>query len=170
PMKDPVFEVIGITADAKNRGVQNEPMPEMFVPYTITGFAERGILVRTAQDPMTLLPAVQRQVWATDHNVALTLTGSLRDYLKRFTYAQPRFTLILLGIFSGVGLVLVAIGVYSVIAYTVSRQTHEIGIRVALGASQANVLVVVLRMGLMLVGIGITVGLAGSIGATRLIA
>jgi putative ABC transport system permease protein len=66
--------------------------------------------------------------------------------------------------------VLVAIGVYSVIAYTVSRQTHEIGIRVALGASRADVLIVVLRMGLLLVGIGIAAGIAGSIGATRLIA
>ncbi|HZU29301.1 MAG TPA: ABC transporter permease [Bryobacteraceae bacterium] len=169
PVKDPVFEVVGITADAKNRGVQDPPMPEAFIPYTVTGFAERGILVRTAQDPMTLLPEVQRQVWATDRNVALTLTGSMRDYLKRFTYAQPRFALILLALFSGVGLVLVAIGVYSVIAYTVSRQTHEIGIRVALGASQANVLMVVLRMGLVLVGLGVAAGLAASFAATRLI-
>jgi putative ABC transport system permease protein len=170
PMKDPMFEVIGIVADARNRGVQDPPMPETFIPYTITGFAERGILVRTAQDPMSLLPTVQRQVWDTDHNVALTLTGSLQDYLKRFTYAQPRFTLILLGIFASVGLVLVAIGVYSVIAYTVSRQTHEIGIRVALGASQGHVMAVVLRMGLALVGLGIAIGVAGSLGATRLIA
>jgi putative ABC transport system permease protein len=93
----------------------------------------------------------------------------MRDYLKRFTYAQPRFALILLALFSAVGLVLVAIGVYSVIAYTVSRQTHEIGIRVALGASQANVLMVVLRMGLVLVGLGVAAGLAASFAATRLI-
>jgi len=119
---------------------------------------------------MSLLPAVQRAIWATDRNVPLTLTGTLEDYLKRFSYSGPRFTLILLGVFAGVGLVLVAIGVYSVIAYTVSRQTHEIGIRLALGASTAHVLVVVLRMGLLLVGLGIAVGLIASVAVTRLLA
>ena len=170
PMKDPVFEVIGIVSDAKNRGIQDPPMPEMFLPYTITGFAERGILVRTSQEPMSLMPSVQRAIWATDRNVALTMTGTLTDYLKRFSYTQPRFALMLLGVFASVGLILVAIGVYSVIAYTVSRQTHEIGIRMALGASTSQILMVVLRMGLALVGLGIVVGLLASAAATRLIA
>ena len=119
---------------------------------------------------MSLLPAVQRAIWSTDRNVALTLTGKLEDYLKRYSYSGPRFTLILLGVFAGVGLVLVAIGVYSVIAYTVSRQTHEIGIRLALGASATDVLTVVLRMGLLLVGLGIVVGLAVSAAVAVLIA
>lgn len=170
PVKNPVFEVIGIVADAKNQGIQEPPLPEMFIPYTITGFAERGILVRTAQEPMSLLPAVQKAIWSTDRNVALTLTGSLEDYLKRFSYSTPRFTLTLLAVFAGVGLVLVAIGVYSVIAYTVSRQTHELGIRLALGASTGHVLLVVLRMGLLLVSLGVVIGLAASAAVTRLIA
>jgi hypothetical protein len=87
-----------------------------------------------------------------------------------FSYAEPRFSLILLGVFADVGLVLVALGVFSVIAYTVSRQTHEIGIRMALGANRAAVVWMVLRMGLRLVALGVAVGLLASFAVTRVIA
>jgi putative ABC transport system permease protein len=170
PVKDPLFEIIGVVADVKNQGIQEPPTPEIWVPYTITGAFERGILVRTSKDPMLMLNTVRREIWAVDRNVALTLTGTLKDFLKQFSYAEPRFSLILLGVFAGVGLVLVAIGVYSVIAYTVSRQTHEIGIRMALGAGQADVLRMVMRMGLRLIGLGTVAGLAASFGVTRLLA
>jgi putative ABC transport system permease protein len=170
PVKDPVFEVVGVIADAKNQGVQEPPRPEMFIPYTVTGAFERGILVRTSKEPLSMLNAVRREIWAVDRNVALTMTGSLKDYLKSFSYAEPRFTLILLGVFAGVGLVLVAIGVYSVIAYTVSRQTHEIGIRMALGAGRGDVFGMVLRMGVKLIALGVAAGLLASFGVTRLIA
>jgi putative ABC transport system permease protein len=167
---DAVFEIIGVVADAKNHGIQDPPEPEMFIPYTITGAFERGILVRTAHDPKLMLNAVRREIWSVDRNVALTLTGSLEDYLQKFSYAGPRFSLILLGIFASVGLVLVVLGVYSVIAYTVSRQTHEIGIRMALGAGRGDVLRLVLRMGLRLIAFGLAAGLLASLGVTRLIA
>ena len=145
-------------------------MPEMFVPYTITGAFERGILVRTSVPPLTLLNNVRREIWAVDRNVALTLVGSLQDFLKQFTYAEPRFSVILLGVFAAVGLVLVAVGVFSVIAYTVSRQTHEIGIRMALGAGRTHVISMVLRMGLQLLGLGVVLGLLASFAVTRVIA
>src|SRR5262249_22028172 len=170
PVKDPVFEIIGVISDAKNQGIQEPPMPEMFVPYTITGAFERGILVRTSAPPLTLLNNVRREIWAVDRNIALTLTGSLEDFLKRFTFAEPRFSLVLLGVFAGVGLALVALGVFSVIAYTVARQTHEIGIRMALGAGRADVVWMVLRMGLQLVGVGVGIGLLTSFAVTRVIA
>jgi len=159
-----------VVADVKNQGIQETPNPEVWIPYTITGAFERGILVRTSQDPMLLLNTVRHEVWAVDRNVALTLTGTLEGYLKQFSYSGPRFGLILLGVFAGVGLVLVAMGVYSVIAYTVSRQTHEIGIRIALGAGQSDVLRMVMRMGVRLVGLGTVAGLATSFGLTRLLA
>ncbi len=170
PMKNPVFEIIGVVADVKNQGIQEPPNPEVWVPYTVTGAFERGILVRTSQEPLPMLNTVRRAIWAVDGNVALTLTGTLKDFLKSFSYAEPRFTLILLGVFAGVGLVLVGIGVYSVIAYTVSRQTHEIGIRMALGAGHADVLRMVMRMGLRLIGLGTIAGLAASFAVTRLLA
>jgi putative ABC transport system permease protein len=170
PDPDPVFEIVGVTADERNSGIQDPIRPEIFIPYTVTGAYQRGILVRTSRDPMLLLNPVREQIWAVDRNVALTLTGSLTDYLKQFSYSGPRFTLTLLGIFAGVGLVLVALGVYSVTAYTVSRQTHEIGIRMALGAGRADVLRMVMWMGLQLVAFGVIVGLFVSWGTTRAIA
>jgi putative ABC transport system permease protein len=170
PIEDPAFEVVGVISDAKNQGIQDPVLPEMFIPYTITGAFDRGILVRTSKSPMTLLNPVRREIWAVDRNVALTLVGSLDDFMRRFTYAEPRFSLVLLGVFAGVGLVLVALGVFSVMAYTVSRQTHEIGIRMALGASRGDVILMVLKMGLRMVGVGVAIGLMASFLATRLLA
>jgi putative ABC transport system permease protein len=170
PVPDPVFEIIGVISDAKNQGLQEPVMPEAFIPYTLTGAFERGILVRTDRNPELLLNSVRREIWAIDRGVALTMTGTLTGYLKQFSYAEPRFFLVLLGVFASVGLVLVAIGVYSVIAYTVSRQTHEIGIRMALGASRTSVLRMVTVMGLKLVGIGAAIGLLGSVALTKVIA
>jgi putative ABC transport system permease protein len=99
----------------------------------------------------------------------LTFTGSLADFMKQFSYAEPRFSLILLAVFAGVGLILVALGVFSVIAYTVSRQTHEIGIRMALGAGPSDVLRMVIGMGLRLLGAGVGVGLAASFAVMQVI-
>ena len=167
---DPWFEVIGVVKDAKNQGLEEAPLPEAWVPYTVTGSGERGILVRTASDPLLMLNAVRREIWATDHSVALTLTGSLEGFISEFSYAGPRFALVMTGVFAVIGLILVTIGVYSVIAYTASRQTHEIGIRMALGAERADVLRLVLRMGIRLVVLGLAIGLLVSLGVSRVIA
>jgi putative ABC transport system permease protein len=170
PIANPVFEIIGVVSDAKNQGIQDSPAPEAFVPYTVTGAFERAIMARTRGNPDALIDRVKREVWAVDRGVAITLTGSLTGYLTRFSYATPRFSLVLLAVFATVGLMLVAIGVYSVIAYTVSQQTHEIGIRMALGAGPVHVLRLVGLMGLRLVAAGAAIGLLGTFAATRLIA
>jgi putative ABC transport system permease protein len=167
---DPWFEVIGVVEDAKNQGLEEPPLPEAWVPYTVTGSGERGILVRTANDPLLMLNAVRREIWATDRNVALTFTGSLEGFISTFSYAGPRFAFLMMAIFAAIGLVLVTIGVYSVIAYTASRQTHEIGIRMALGARRADVLKLVIRMGARLVVLGLAIGLVVSLALSRVIA
>jgi len=166
--KDAYFDIIGVVADAKNRGLQEDIMPEAFVPYTVTGAGQRGILVRTAMDPDAMLASVRRVVWGVDHNVALTLTGSLESYLKRFSYSQPELGLVALGIFASIGLTLVIIGVFSVMAYSVSLQTRDIGIRMALGAGRTSILQMVLGKGLRLVATGMGIGLLASIALTRL--
>ncbi|MBO0858937.1 MAG: ABC transporter permease [Chloracidobacterium sp.] len=170
PVKDPVFEVIGVISDARNQGVQEPPAPEMFVPYTITGAFERGILIRTSAPPLSLLNDVRREIQVVDRSVALTLTGSLEDFLKRYSYAEPQFSLVLMSVFASVGLTLVALGVFSLIAYTVARQTREIGVRMAMGAGHGDIVWMVLRRGLQLVGSGVGVGLLASFAVTRVIA
>ena len=164
------FEIIGVVSDAKNRGLQEPVMPEAFLPYTISGFGDRAILIRTAVEPDSLLNNVRKEIWAVDRNVALADTGSLESYLEKFSYAQPRFGVASLGAFAGLGLVLVVIGVFSVMAYAVSLQTHEIGIRMALGAQQGNVLQMVLRKGMKLIAAGMVIGLVASVALTRLLA
>ena len=169
-VKEPAFEIIGLVADAKNRGLQDPPQPEIWVPYTVTGSAFRGILVRTANEPLTMMNAVQHEIWATDANVAVTLTGTLEGYISQFSFAGPRFGFFLMSIFGAIGLVLVTIGVYSVLAYTTARRTHEIGIRMALGANRSDVQGMVVRMGLKLVGLGVGIGLIVSVALGRVIA
>jgi predicted permease len=168
PEHDASFEIIGVVADVKNQGLQEPVTPEIWVPYTVTGTFERGILVRTANEPLSMLNAVRQEIWATDRSVALTLTGTLEGYISQFSYAGPRFGFFLLGIFASIGLVLVTIGVYSVLAYTAARRTHEIGIRMALGAERGDVLKLVINMGLRLVILGVVIGLAASFGVARI--
>ena len=169
-LPDPWFEIIGVVADVKNNGLQDPVQPEIWVPYTMTGSGARGVLVRTSTDPMTMMNSVRHEIWATDSNVALTFTGSLESFIGQFSYAGPRFGFILMSVFGVIGLVLVTIGVYSVLAYTTARRTHEIGIRMALGAEKGDVLGLVIRMGLGLVGLGIVLGVIASLAVARVIA
>jgi putative ABC transport system permease protein len=169
-LADPWFEIIGIVADVKNNGLQDPVQPEIWVPYTMTGSGARGVLVRTGPDPMTLMNPIRQEIWATDSNVALTFTGTLESFIASFSYAGPKFGFLLMTVFGVIGLMLVTIGVYSVLAYTTARRTHEIGIRMALGAEKGHVLSLVIRMGLGLVGGGIILGIVASLAVARVIA
>jgi putative ABC transport system permease protein len=169
-LADPWFEIIGVVADVKNNGLQDPVQPEMWVPYTMTGSGARGVLVRTGPEPMTMMNAIRHEIWATDSNVALTFTGTLESFIASFSYAGPRFGFLLMTVFGSIGLVLVTIGVYSVLAYTTARRTHEIGIRMALGAEKHDVLGLVIRMGVGLVGAGIVLGVIASLAVARVIA
>jgi putative ABC transport system permease protein len=169
-VKEPVFEIIGLAADVKNRGLQDPVEPEIWLPYTVTGSSFRGILVRTAKEPLTMLNAVEHEIWATDANVAVAIAGTMEGFISQFSYAGPRFGFFLMTIFSSIGLVLVTLGVYSVLSYTTARRTQEIGIRLALGAKGSDVLGLVIRMGLRLVGIGVGLGLIASLALGRVIA
>ena len=169
-LADATFEIVGVYASSKNRGLQDPASPEMLIPYTVTGFGERGIVVRTTGDPLTALSAVRREIRAVDPNVAVAMPGDMKMYLNRFSFSQPRFGMILVGIFASMGLVLVAIGIYGVMAFSVSARTHEIGIRMAIGAQTGQILSNVLARGTRLIAVGVVVGLAASFALTRLFA
>jgi putative ABC transport system permease protein len=169
-VSDPTFEIIGVAADVKNNGLQEPPNPELWIPYTVTGSVPRGLMVRTSQDPLSMMNALRHEIWATDSNAALTLTGTLEGYISQWSYAGPRFGFMLMMIFASIGLILVTIGVYSVLAYTTAQRTQEIGIRMALGAESSDVLKMVIRMGLRLVTIGVVVGLLASLALGKIIA
>ncbi|PYT49895.1 MAG: hypothetical protein DMG44_08625 [Acidobacteria bacterium] len=169
PLNEPWFEVIGVVADVRNQGLQEPLWPEVWIPYTVTGSFMRGILVRTTNEPKSMIKAVGKEIWATDPSVAMAQPETLEYFLNLFTFAQPRFGLWLVTIFAVIGLVLVSIGVYSVIAYTTSRRTHEIGLRIALGAARADVLKMVLRKGLQLLLAGIIIGLGVSFALSRVL-
>jgi putative ABC transport system permease protein len=170
PLPDSWFEVIGVVADLKNNGLQEPIQPEIWIPYTVTGAAERGILVRTTQEPLSMLKVVQQEIWATDRGAALTFTGTLEGFISSFSYAGPRFGFLLMTIFGTIGLILVTIGVYSVLAYTAAQRTHEMGIRMALGAEGRDVLRLVVTMGVRLVAVGVVIGLVVSLLLARTIA
>jgi putative ABC transport system permease protein len=127
------------------------------------------MLVRTAVNSLSLLKSIRTEIWAVDRNVAFSEAGTLTSLLQRYSYAEPEFGVVSLGAFAGIGLLLAAIGVFSVMAYAVSLQTHEIGIRMALGAQRAEILRMVLTKGLSLVIAGILIGLATSFAVTRLL-
>ena len=167
---DPYFEIIGVVGDAKNDGLQNPSRPEVYLPSTITGDASRVIMVRTTLNPDSILESVRRDVSAVDPDIALTDAGTIESLLKNTYYASPQFILVTLGAIAVIGLLLVVIGVFSVMAYTVSLQTHEIGIRMALGAQQNNILKMILAKGVRFVAAGIIIGLFASYALTRFIA
>jgi putative ABC transport system permease protein len=170
PVQDPSFEIVGVVGDVRNQGLQEPIQPEVWVPYTVTGSGQRGVLVRTSNDPLMLMDSLRREVWATDRNVALTYTGSMEDFINSLSFAGPRFGFVLMSVFAGVGLVLVTIGVYSVVAYATARRTHEIGIRMALGASRSDALKLVLGAGMRVIGIGVVIGLLASLTLSSVLA
>ena len=157
----PYFTVIGVLADTKNAGLRNPPAPAVFVPYTVIAPAGRMLAVRTQGNPMLLLNAVRQEVRAIDKDQPLGRPITLQEVLG-FETVQPQFNMALFTFFGMLGLALAAVGIFSVLSYSVARRTHEIGVRMALGAERRNVLGLMLGMGGRLVVSGLAAGLVGS--------
>jgi putative ABC transport system permease protein len=168
PVADPTFVVVGVVRDVSNQGPRELPMPQVFVPFT---FRARGLMlaVRTADEPTRLAGLVKREFHSLDSRVALVDPIPLETLLDRVLFARPRFSLLVLGIFGCAGVLLVALGVYGVLAYTVSQQTREIAIRLALGGDRGHVVRMVLKLGMQMVAVGLIIGVALSIATNRLL-
>jgi len=168
PPQDAYFQIIGVVGDVKSVGPQQPAIPMIFLPFTVRGGF--SLLLKTTVEPSSLTHAVQEQVWAVDRNEIVGISSPLQDFLQKLTYATPEFGLLTSAPLAGIALLLVAIGIFSVMAYTVSLQTHEIGIRMALGAEQASVLKMILAKGARLIAAGIVIGLCASLALTRFLA
>lgn len=168
PVEDPRFEIIGVVRDVRNAGPMNRPMPHVFLPLTIMS-APIDLVARTTDEPANLVAAMRREAWAADPNVVVQGVAPLEWHFERNFYAHPRFSLIVLSAFALASTLLVAIGVFAVIAYSVSQRSREIGLRMALGASRGDVLRSVLWAGARLMTLGIGLGLLGGLGMNRLI-
>lgn len=168
---DAWFEIVGVVADQKNQGLQEPAKPAAYIPFTLTGFANRGILLRTFGDPRVVsLSSIQGKLRAIDAGLVTESSGTLRDSISTLSLAEPRFLLTLLILFSAAGLTLVGVGVYGVISYTVERRTQEIGIRLALGAQRWWILRQVIGEALALAGVGLGLGTIGGLAVSRVLA
>ena len=170
PVPNPWFEIVGIVSDVKNNGLREAVLPEAYAPYTFSSYGGYVVFLRSAANPSALAKAMDDQIWAMDRNLVPDQTSTIQESLDLFEFAKPRFSLTLFAVFAGIGLVLVSVGVYSVISYTVSQQSHEIGIRMALGATPRNVRGQVIMAGLKFILIGVAVGLALTVAVGRILA
>ncbi|MGB6876716.1 MAG: ABC transporter permease [Candidatus Acidiferrales bacterium] len=166
--QDTDFQVVGVVADIRNAGPQKPSMPLIFLPYTVGG--GRFFLLKTTVNPLSLVRAVRDAVWSVDRDEVIGFSIPLEEFLQRNTYSNPEFGLTISGPLAGIALLLVIAGIFSVMAYNVSLRTHEIGIRMALGAQQDSILRMILLRGIQLVLVGIVVGVAASLALTRFIA
>jgi putative ABC transport system permease protein len=163
-MSDQPFEIIGIAGDIRHRALESEPFPAMYLPtYAIGG---TNVVIRTQGDPAGIAAAVRKEVLAIDPDQPVADVRTMEQWLAT-SVAAPRYRTTLLALFALLAMVLACTGIYGVLSYSVSQRTHEIGVRMALGARQLDVLKLVVRQGMGLVMIGVAVGLAGAVALTR---
>jgi len=171
-------EIVGVVGDTRTSRFQQEPVPTMYVPHVQQAPRWMGpqwndragmfFVLRTSGDPMTFVETAKRAVADVDLTRPASNFRTIEQNLNQQTQ-YLRLYILLLGIFGGIAATLAAIGIYGVMAYSVAERTREIGIRMALGAGSADVLKMVMRHALLMLGIGLTIGLAGSFAVTRLI-
>jgi predicted permease len=164
-----IREIVGVVGNVKHLSLKLEDSPEMYVPQTQLPIHAMSIVVRTSvSNPNGLTNSIRKELAAMDATIPLTSVRVFDEYISR-SLARTRFNTLLLSIFAGTALLLTAIGIYGVLAYSVAQRTSEIGIRIALGAGKGSIFRLIVGQAMTLVGISLIVGLAGAFAATRLL-
>jgi putative ABC transport system permease protein len=166
--QDVPSQVIGVVGDVKHTGLDSEIHATAYWPHPELAYNFMTLVIRTDGDPLALAPAVRQAVWSLDKDQPVVDISTMEDLLW-VSLARARFSTVVLGVFAGMALLLAVTGIYGVVSCSVAERTREIGIRVALGAQRTDVLRMVLRQGLTLAGVGIAIGIAVALGATRLL-
>ncbi len=155
------YQIVGVYRNVRNNGVKGDSFPEMHVPFWQTPWPQALMAVRTASSPELMTKAIAAQIHAVDPDLALANVKTM-EQIATESLVGDRFVSEMFGTFATVALLLAAIGIYGVMAFTVAQRTHEIGLRIALGANQKQVLQIILKEALILAAIGLAIGLGGA--------
>jgi putative ABC transport system permease protein len=160
------YEIVGVVSDERFMGLAASSAPATYFPHAQFPMNEMWLVVRSTGDPLKLVPGVRARVWKLDSAIPVDDVHSMNDLLGR-SVAEPRFNSGLLSLFAGAALLLAAIGIYGVLSYTVTQRTGEIGVRMALGATRARVMRLVVSQGLGVALVGIALGTVAALGLAR---
>jgi predicted lysophospholipase L1 biosynthesis ABC-type transport system permease subunit len=163
------YQIVGVVEAGKYNGLHEAIQPYLFLPFSQVFSFECMLFVETAADPRALVPTILKETTAVAKNLSIVNAVTFKEHMRE-VMAEERALAGLLASLSTLGMLLAAIGLYAAVAYLVTRRTHELGIRMALGARRGDVLRLVLAQGLRLGGAGAAVGLAGALAASRLMA
>jgi putative ABC transport system permease protein len=166
----PPDTIVGVVADVKTTGLDEAPKPVLYYPYPQSSGLAANLVVRTNVDPNTVVAAIRSEVRNIEPDVATFGVSSMQQLISDSPASfMRRFPAFVIGTFAAIALLLASIGIYGVVSYSVSQQTHQIGIRMALGAGARDILKMVLRQGILLAGIGVAVGVVAATGLMRLL-